>query len=112
MAFRPGQARTSLPKLVYRTLKEKEKFIPPMGPDAYQHLMKLVGVPVSHKLREEPILNTLSMPPLTQLTHAISCPSDSSYSMSGSWKGKTRSQMIHVVTATTQRSDVPVSRTS
>jgi hypothetical protein len=41
------------PKLVYRTSRERKKFIPPTGPEAYPRLMRLVGVPASHKLGEE-----------------------------------------------------------
>ena len=41
------------PKLVYRTSKEKEVFTLPTGPEAYPRLMKLVGVPVSHKLGDD-----------------------------------------------------------
>ncbi|KAI9060051.1 hypothetical protein FKP32DRAFT_1085663 [Trametes sanguinea] len=38
------------PKLVYRT--SKDRFAPPMGPEAYRRLMKLVGVPAGHALGE------------------------------------------------------------
>ena len=41
------------PKLVHRTSRERKKFIPPTGPEAYPRLMRLVGVPASHKLGEE-----------------------------------------------------------
>lgn len=38
------------PKLVYRTTREKEKFVLPAGPEAYRRLMKLRTVPENHKL--------------------------------------------------------------
>jgi len=41
------------PKLVYRTTREKEKFVPPTGPEAYRRLMKLRTVPENHKLGED-----------------------------------------------------------
>lgn len=41
------------PKLIYRTTREKEKFVLPTGPEAYCRLMKLHTVPENHKLGED-----------------------------------------------------------
>ncbi|KAG8926643.1 hypothetical protein FRC02_008766 [Tulasnella sp. 418] len=41
------------PKLVYRMTREKEKFVPPTGPEAYRRLMKLRTVPENHKLGKD-----------------------------------------------------------
>ncbi|KAI9432395.1 hypothetical protein H4582DRAFT_1111952 [Lactarius indigo] len=51
--------RGRCPKLVYRTTREKEKYVLPTGPEEYCRLMKLRTVPEDHKLGEDNLWDTI-----------------------------------------------------